>query len=183
MQNNLKFRTFVPTEEELRFAQIHFMPYTKAEKKEFARMQNLKPATPSDVERLQEEVGPLPVDYVNFLTTQNGGRPKPSVCKSLKGRKHIVAHLLALSYELKFYLSITNYLNVYQGRIPSKSLPIGDSPGGDVFLLDLRDEEFGAVLYWRHESESENDGSDYYGNVSKVASSFSGFLSQFVGEE
>ena len=183
MTNNLKFRTFVPTEEELRFAQIHFMPYTKAEKKEFARMQNLKPATLEDVNRLQEDVGRLPRDYVDFLTVQNGGRPHPSVCKSIKGRNYFVSHLLALSYELKFYLSITNYLDVYKGRIPSKSLPIGDSPGGDVFLLDLRDEEFGAVLYWRHESESENDGSNYYGNVSKVANSFSEFLSQFVGEE
>ena len=45
------------------------------------------------------------------------------------------------------------------------------------------DDEFGAVLYWRHESESENDGSHYYGNVSKVANSFSAFLSQFVVEE
>ena len=146
-------------------------------------MQNLKSATPRDVERLQKEVGTLPADYVDFLTTQNGGRPKPSVCKSIKGRKHVVAHLLALSYELKFYLSITNYLHVYKDRIPSTSLPIGDSPGGDVFLLDLRDEEFGAVLYWRHESESDNDGSHYYGNVSKVANSFTAFLSQFVVEE
>ena len=183
MTNSLIFRTFIPTEEELHFAQIHFMPYTKAEKKEFARMQNLNPATPSDVERLQKEVGTLPADYVDFLTTQNGGRPKPSVCKSIKGRKHVVAHMLALSYELKFYLSITNYLQVYKDRLPSKSLPIGDSPGGDVFLLDLRDDEFGAVLYWRHASESENNGSHYYGNVSKVANSFSAFLSQFVGEE
>ena len=180
MTVNVEFRSLAPTDEALRELEKRFFRYPKALRKEFARMKNLKPATAEEISQLEEEVGELPLDYFDFLMSHNGGRPEPSICKSIDGKKYVVDDLLALSYKLKFGSSITNYMNVYRDRIPGQSLPIGNSPGGDVYLLDLRKDEFGSILYWRHELESNGIGTHYYGNIKKVANSFSDFLNQFT---
>ena len=180
MTVNVEFRSLAPTDEALRELEKRFFRYPKALRKEFARMKNLKPATAEEISQLKEEVGELPVDYVDFLMSHNGGRPEPSICKSIDGKKYVVDDLLALSYKLKFGSSITNYMNVYRDRIPGQSLPIGNSPGGDVYLLDLRKDEFGSIIYWQHELESNGIGTHYYANLKKVANSFSDFLNQFT---
>lgn len=66
MTVNVEFRSLAPTDEALRELEKRFFRYRKALRKEFARMKNLKPATAEEISQLKEEVGELPVDYVDF---------------------------------------------------------------------------------------------------------------------
>ncbi|MBF5007664.1 SMI1/KNR4 family protein [Diaphorobacter caeni] len=183
MTTEVVFHPLGPTEEQLRFAQAHFIRYSKSQKKEFERLLQLRPATPEDIDKLELLVGKIPVDYAEFLKTQNGGRPHPSRCRGNDGHIYVVNDLLALSFNLRFYANVLNFMGIYRNRIPDRSLPIGSSPNGDVFLLSLRNDDFGAVLYWLHELEAEENGSEHFGNVKKVANSFTDFLAQYTGRK
>ncbi len=74
-------------------------------------------------------------------------------------------------------------INIYASRIPLRSVPIGASPGGDIFLLDLRNNEFGRILYWRPERETEGCADFFYENIEVVSDSFSNFLTQFMDDD
>ena len=155
------------------------MRYSKSQKKEFARLQQLVPACADDIAQLEALLGPMPADYTAFLCTHNGGRPEPSRIRAANGRRYVVNELLALSFTLRIYASVNNHLEVYRRRIPAQSVPVGRSPSGDLYLLDLRPATWGAVCLWQHEREAEGDGSQHWDNVIAIAPTFTAFLNGF----
>ncbi len=174
-----QLRPLGPSAQEIEFLQSHFVRYTKSQKKEFARLQQLGPASADDIAHLQALLGPLPADYAAFLCTHNGGKPVPNVLRAANGRRHVVNELLALSFTQRVYASVNHHLTVYGQRIPKLAVPIGRSPSGDLYLLDLRPASWGAVCLWQHEQEAEGDGSQHWDNVIAIAPSFTAFLNGF----
>ena len=175
----VQFRPLGPSAQEIEFLQSHFVRYSKSQKKEFARLQQLVPACADDIAQLEALLGPMPADYTAFLCTHNGGRPEPSLIRAANGRRYVVNELLALSFALRIYASVNNHLEVYRHRIPAQSVPVGRSPSGDLYLLDLRPATWGAVCLWQHEREAEGDGSQHWDNVIAIAPSFAAFLNGF----
>lgn len=47
--------------------------------------------------------------------------------------------------------SLVEMLATYAGRMPSNLLPIGDSPGGNIYCLSVRGDDVGSVYCWDHE--------------------------------
>ena len=148
-------------------------------KKEFARLQQLGPASADDIAQLQALLGPLPADYAAFLCTHNGGKPEPKLFRAANGRHYVVNELLALSLTLRIYPSVNHHLTVYEQRIPKLAVPVGRSTSGDLYLLDLRPATWGAVCLWQHEREAEGDGSQHWDNVIAIAPTFTAFLNGF----
>jgi cell wall assembly regulator SMI1 len=114
----------------------------------------------------------LPDDYKDFLLEHNGGRPEPN-------------ELLELSTDVQWlygmveepaWASFFHALDTYEGRIPAWYIPIGTDSGGNIFILSLFEENKGVVALWWHEDEAEQNGSEYFDNLTHVADSFSEFI-------
>jgi hypothetical protein len=61
------------------------------------------------------------------------------------------------------------------GRWPSRLLSIAIDDGGNRFLLSLGPPDFGAIYYWDHEEEAEEDEEPTELNLYHVAGSFAEF--------
>jgi len=62
----------------------------------------------------------------------------------------------------------------FTGRGPQGFVPIADTPGGDKFLLDVREgSDHGKIYLWYHEMEVEEDEQPYFGNMEFICNSFS----------
>lgn len=125
----------------------------------------------------------LPTDYREFLRTQNGGRPHPSVMQILgdDSRTTTVAQIFALTHPVAT-CTVSNRLEVYNGRIPVSCIPIASDPAGNLFLIELASPNHGHVLFWDHEREVETDAQADYSNTYPVANSFTEFLQSLHSE-
>ncbi len=129
---------------------------------------------PVDIVEFEEtnEVS-LPADYKNFLLEHNGGRPEPNI---LSEPATDVQWLFGMIEE-PAWASLFNALDVYEGRIPAWYMPIGIDSGGNLFIMSLFEENKGIIALWWHEDEAEQNGADYFDNLTPVADSFTEFVS------
>jgi hypothetical protein len=114
----------------------------------------------------------LPDDYKGFLLQHNGGRPLHSELSEFG----IDVQWLFGMVEKPTWASLFNALDVYEGRIPSWYMPIGNDSGGNLYIMSLYEENKGVIAFWDHEGEAKENGSDYYDNLTHVANSFSEFI-------
>jgi hypothetical protein len=134
--------------------------------------------TAEDIQKLEGSVGPIPEDYKEFLKNHNGGIPSATLLRT-KSNERVINSFFALNTPFGFGDSIENHAKVYGERIPKKTIPIASGGGGDLILLNLDASNFGQILYWDHNFESDDeDASNYFENTEVVASSFSEFLSK-----
>jgi len=61
-------------------------------------------------------------------------------------------------------------------RVPTNILPIAEDEGGNQICLSLRPESCGWIYYWDHELEAEEGEPATFDNMSKINSSFRGFV-------
>ncbi|WP_111882793.1 SMI1/KNR4 family protein [Paracidovorax anthurii] len=116
----------------------------------------------------------VPKDYKEFLLENNGGIPIENVFKTISNER-VVNCFLALMAPRGFEDSIGKYLEKYKDRIPENLLPIASAGSSDLVLVGANGLD--GVYYWDHNLESdEDDASNYYENIEKVANSFSEFL-------
>ncbi|VUD46301.1 hypothetical protein TDB9533_00796 [Thalassocella blandensis] len=136
----------------------------------------------SDIEIIEKKLGiTLPKDYRKFLLQNNGGKPIPDAVK-LEGEY--------FDYVACFYgIRSSNYsddlfrnVREYDGYIPPHYLPIGESPGGDIYCLSLIAEELGAVYYWDHEL-ANYEGDPWEENMIKLAPALTEFLAGLYHEQ
>ncbi|NVM92880.1 hypothetical protein FHT32_006573 [Variovorax sp. SG517] len=133
-----------------------------------------------DIRSFESAMGKIPEDYKSFLKSNNGGIPSATLLKT-KSNERVINALLALKAPPGFGDSIESHLNVYEGRIPSNTIPIASAGSGDLILLNIDPSKFGEVLYWDHNFESDDDdASDYFGNTEVVSDSFSAFLDKLT---
>ena len=135
-----------------------------------------------DLTKVEDEIGyKLPCEYKTFLLRHNGGRPV------LDGVKHKNEHFDYVGYfyailDDTYHDDLLRQIKEHKGMIPQGYLPFGESPGGDVFCLSLREYELGSIYHWDHE-EANYDGEPWEYNMTKLSASLNQFISELcVGE-
>ncbi len=133
-------------------------------------------ATENSIQTLERELGlTIPVDYREFLATENGGEPSPSgfTFETVDGPSDsAVRYFLTLASAGGSY-SIREIRRRYGDRIPGGVLPIACDSFGNLVLIDLRASSLGSIYCWDHEKESTGDPT--WVSISLVAPSFTAF--------
>lgn len=114
----------------------------------------------------------LPDDYKKFLLEHNGGDPVPSTNRT---PETFVQWIYGIQDE-ENWASLEWNIDIYDERIPFKTIPIATDPGGNQFLLSYRPDSYGEIWFWDHENECETSAKDYFDNIIKSANSFSDFV-------
>lgn len=139
-------------------------------------------ARPEDVASLERLIGRrLPPDYREFLQTVNGGWSERSGFP-IGRTSSALGDLYPLSNDA-YGGGLANELEVFRGRVPPWGIPIGCDQGGNVLVMSLRDEDFGAVFFWDHEKEEEYVDAGGDGPLPRIAGSFSEFVDSLEGDE
>jgi SMI1-KNR4 cell-wall len=143
----------------------------------------LGPLDPQAVQKAEQLIGgPLPDAYKQFLQKYNGGRPEPtgfSITWSgqewADGWSVDMVHVL-LGFKPDDPIDFFHYLDMFMGRVPVDTVPVGCDPGGNLLLLGFAGPNAGKVFFWMRDYEVEEGQVPDYSNVGFVASSFSEFL-------
>lgn len=118
----------------------------------------------------------LPVEVRSFLEQTSGSTPAKAEFrygKSCNGAS-LIQFFYAVTGTARDDDLLLNALKVLKGRIPLKTLPIAEDPGGNVVLVYLEGDRRGEVWYWDHEQEGGPSTPD--ANLHFIASSLSAFL-------
>lgn len=84
--------------------------------------------------------------------------------------------------------NLSDQIKGYLNRMPDCMIPIGESPGGNIICIGVKESVIGKVYFWNHENEREakimagievasDDINSYWKNIHLVSESFLGFLS------
>ncbi|MED3789198.1 SMI1/KNR4 family protein [Peribacillus frigoritolerans] len=134
----------------------------------------------------------IPKDYREFLLNydetffENEVTYKPietSPWKTKEGTQ-VFEGFYGLSSENNLFDQIESYLN----RMPDCMIPIGESPGGNLICIGVKESFMGKVYFWDHKNEREakimvgievasDDVNSYWENIHLVSETFLGFLS------
>jgi hypothetical protein len=168
---HLEFKKLGLNENQIKQMEGYGIRYSKSQKKNMLKLFNLEKPTDSILTSFQDKYGKLPTEYILFSKENNGGTPSKSVIRN-NNKEIVIDRFLCISTDESIYDSINNYLKTYKNRIPKSTLPIGTSPGGDIVLLDVSEQNYGRILYWEHENEAAGDGNNFYENITILAESF-----------
>ena len=69
---------------------------------------------------------------------------------------------------------------VDQVRMPEELVPIAHDPGGNQICIAVAGPKTGAVYFWDHEEEADDDETPGYDNVYLIANSFNEFLNSLT---
>jgi hypothetical protein len=69
-----------------------------------------------------------------------------------------------------------------QGRIPKKLFPIANDPFGNLICVSLTGEDCGAVYFWDHENEPDDEDTEFR-NIHLIADSWEEFIDGLVTPE
>lgn len=178
----LTFKKLAPSEDDIVLAEKLGVRYKKYQKNDFKKMRLIVPPNEESINNLEKLFGKIPLDYLKFLEKYNGGIPTPNLAVLPNGDTVVVGGLLLSAGEVNVYNSIENYANIYKNMIPRNNMPIGFSPSGDLFLIETNTRDSEAVLYWKHDLESNE--ADQFGlkNLFVLSNSFSEFISKLTQE-
>lgn len=134
-----------------------------------------------DLISLEDKLGKkLPNDFQNFLLTYNGGSPVECEFDFDQNKSGLSGGIVNYFFGLKRKSDILNKLENLPHVVPKEMIPIGESPGGNLFLLSIYPNTYGNVFYKNHEIEDSFEFNDSNKNLPEsmllVANSFSDFL-------
>ena len=151
-----------------------------------------EPATPSDIEAVEEEYNfALPDDYKAHLLLHNGGWPKErdTFMQPDEAGGDPIARTISDFYSIKHGdETLEDALEDLADQLHPNLVPFGSETGGDQFLLSVGPEDYGSVYYISHEfytppKRKEMKQPRQYGKgVSFLAPSFTAFLDGLVTE-
>ncbi len=136
----------------------------------------------NDLQNVEEKIGyQLPTKYKLFLLKHNGGRPVLNGVRHEGQHFDYVGHFYAICGET-YHDDLLRQIKEHKDMIPEGYLPIGESPGGDVFCISLKKSTLGALFHWDHE-EANYDGEPWEYNMTNLSPSLTKFLEELcVGE-
>jgi cell wall assembly regulator SMI1 len=138
------------------------------------------PATPADIESLESKIGGrFPDDYREFLLQSDGGRfARNSVRLANLGDETVLNALNRVGDDPRYRIASDYDLFRMVDRIARLSIPFGDDPGGNRFLISVEPETYGAVFFWDHENEPVEGGNSIaqFPNLHRLANSFEEFI-------
>jgi hypothetical protein len=130
-----------------------------------------------EITELESQLGSvLPEDYRDFLKTYNAIWIEPRFITAhdyLNGCQLCVMECFCLDPDTPHDLNWK--IKLYEGSFPKGLLAFASDPGGSLFLISLRETDFGVVYFW---SIHKWDGDDSGSNIIKLADSFRDFLSK-----
>lgn len=117
----------------------------------------------------------FPDDYKSFLLKYNGGEPDKTLIY-FGNEGGIIDVFLGINKE--YCYSIKRKNNMFIGRVPSNTIAIASDPGGNLFLISIRGDDYGQIYFWDHEFEVDwNSGQEAdYSNLTFVAKSFTDLI-------
>lgn len=133
----------------------------------------------SDVINFEKKINHhLPNSYRCFLLNNNGGKPEKGIFsfKDTNRNKMDASQIQMLAYLGIRKRDDTNHLlylyDMFNKRIPKNYLPVGRDPGGNLILINLKNEK---IYFWDHEFEEdiENNINVYY-----LADNFDDFINK-----
>jgi hypothetical protein len=174
---NVEFKPLGVTQQDLDYLLKLGLKYDKRQKKQMLAAATVTLPSEDEVRDFEKKNGfMLPSDYRAFLLNINGGVPSKSLVDVPKIGEQVVQRCYALKSPAVNY-TLGRVLENYEGRVPQVMLPIGDDPGGNLFLIGVSGEEcYGKVYFWDHEQEADLEPQPYFENIYYVAGSFNEFL-------
>ncbi|WP_416397502.1 SMI1/KNR4 family protein [Allohahella sp. A8] len=143
----------------------------------------------AELEYFENKIGvKFPAAYRSFLISCNGGTPsKPSVFfdgSALNINGATINYFYGFGGASE---NIDKSYSVLKYDLPELMVPIANTPGGNYFLISLKnDSSFGKVYYFDHEFEYDDDeefdeeNGVYPECLAKVANSFSDLAGKMV---
>ena len=136
------------------------------------------PLSEDELKKLEAKTSALPEDYRQFLLKYNGGDISPDCFNSAEGESvSSVRSFLGIHDDRT--CNLYRYLETYENRLPKRFLPIAFDSFGNLICLSLFGADRGAVYFWDHEleaDEDENESPETAENITLLSTSFSGFL-------
>lgn len=118
----------------------------------------------------------LPKAYRRFLLWRDGGTPEAN---RLPSNENVgIDEFFGVGADSGNGLVET--ARAFRDRIPNEMFPVAESAGGNLVLIATSD---GAVWFWDHELESEEDEPASRDNVTRLADAFDQFLNELVPPE
>lgn len=136
------------------------------------------------VNLLEEETdASLPEDYRQFLLEFNGGEPEVNEFRVSDEQAAGVNQFFGLTQRQE-YGDLRFQRRLMLGRVPENMLPIANAEGGNLVCISVAVDrgDYGAIYFWDHELEAEEDEDPSYENLHKIADNFNDFwesLSKF----
>ncbi|MCI1694296.1 SMI1/KNR4 family protein [Aneurinibacillus aneurinilyticus] len=121
-----------------------------------ANMQEFhEPLTIEQIEEFELQHGvKFPRLYKQFLQESNGGYPLPNMFKISDEQGEGVLNVFFGIGDM--YSNLEDYLGIYDDRLPTAFLPIGNDPSGNVICLGAKEPYYEAIYFWDHEEEPED---------------------------
>jgi hypothetical protein len=121
----------------------------------------------------------FPEDYREFLLEYNGGIPSKNILSFIEKNNKTEDYIdifFGICDDDIYGLKSNN--NSYINRIPSNTIAIACDPGGNLFLISIRGEDYGQIYFWDHEEEVDwnSDQEADYSNLTPVAKSFTDLI-------
>ena len=116
----------------------------------------------------------LPEQYKAFLLKNNGGTPSPDTVP-YNGEYFDYVSLFYAVRTNAYSNDLFRNIEEYKEYILDHYLPIAESPGGDVYCISLKTDDYGAIYCWDHE-EANYGGEPWEENMIKLANSLNEFL-------
>jgi len=136
----------------------------------------------------------LPDQHRQFLLKYNGGHPFPSLFKiQWKGQDWSggydtgqIAYFFAIDENDKTADFFKNH-KTFSDRIPTDTLAIAYTSGGDLVLIGTEKNNLGKIYYWAHSFETgpavgEGDAPDY-SNIGFIANDFNQLMESLYDDE
>ncbi|MEY8747004.1 SMI1/KNR4 family protein [Paenibacillus tundrae] len=139
-----------------------------------------QPITLEEINEFQQKLNlRFPEQYKNFLLESNGGDPSPSMFKISDEQGEGVLNIFYGIGDM--YSNLEEYIDIYEGRLPSGFIPIGNDPSGNVICLGLSEKYYSNIFFWDHEQESDNP--DDMSNMSFLANDLNEFLNSLYDDK
>lgn len=121
----------------------------------------------------------FPEDYKEFLLKYNGGISEKNIISFVENQ-HQTEDYIDLFFGIcdDDIYGLKSNNNSYINRIPSNTIAIACDPGGNLFLISIRGDDYGHIYFWDHENEvdwNSNQEADY-SNLTFVAKSFTDLI-------
>jgi hypothetical protein len=94
--------------------------------------------------------------FAKFLLDNNGGRPEKSTFRISNSQGNSIISRFYSIGDTKN--SLSKYIDILEGRIPSNFIPIANDPSGNIICLGIQNEYYENIFFWDH--EQENDDAD-----------------------
>jgi hypothetical protein len=135
---------------------------------------------PSLLQELEDALDlPLPNAYRSFLLRWNGGRPRVGAFRGAESGDESLDSFLGLAPGGDD--DLLAFLQLYEGRLPDRHLPIAYDAFGNLILIGLTGPQAGAIYFWDHELElAAREG--IASNLQLVAHDLDAFFATFYDD-